>query len=334
MAVANSGLGAAARAKTENGTVQKVAGYSIDKDVLHSIRHASKQTGVDFGYLMAQAAQESSFQPEAKASTSSATGLYQFLDSTWMSMVKAHGAKHGLGDYASQIQTDSRGNYSVADPAMKRRILDLRKDPQVSAVIGAEFALSNKQDLERNLGREVGSTELYLAHFLGSGGATRFLRAIERNANQSAASLMPEAAAANRGVFYNRDTGEPRTVNDVYKMFARSIESKSDAFAVLDGGTPGTPRVMTADFKPQAAANQDIGITFLHGGGTAGSGAAGTMPPPGHLSLLSILAMAAMDDLNPSDILSEEKERNRESQIEPAVQQRVIPKNPYKNSSI
>src|SRR6185295_18663106 len=108
---------------------------------------------------------ESSFQADAKASTSSATGLYQFLDSTWLNMMRSHGAKHGFADLAERIQTDSRGGITVADPNVKKAILDLRKDPKVSAVIGAEFALTNKEHLEGELGRKVGSTELYLAHF-------------------------------------------------------------------------------------------------------------------------------------------------------------------------
>src|SRR5258706_2280242 len=198
----------------------KAGGYNIDNAVLTGIKQASKSTGVDFGYLMAQAAQESSFQADARATTSSATGLYQFLDSTWLSMMRTHGAKYGFADLASSIQSDGRGGFSVTDASHKQQILDLRKDPKVSAVIGAEFALSNKEHLEGELGRRVGSTELYLAHFLGAGGASRFLKAIERNTSQPAADLLPQAAAANRGVFYDRDTGRARTVRDIYKLFS------------------------------------------------------------------------------------------------------------------
>src|SRR5215468_5907726 len=106
----------------EPGTKQagKVGGYNIDNAVLTGIKNASKSTGVDFGYLMAQAAQESSFQADAKASTSSATGLYQFLDSTWLSMMRSHGAKHGFADLADRIQSDGRGGATVADPSVKK----------------------------------------------------------------------------------------------------------------------------------------------------------------------------------------------------------------------
>lgn len=319
MPLANSAFGTAPRAEAET---KKVKGYSIDRDVMQSIRSASKKTGVNFGYLMAQAAQESSFQPEAKASTSSATGLYQFLDSTWMSMVREHGAKHGLGALADQIKPDGRGGFSVADPKMKQHILDLRKDPSVSAVIGAEFALSNKQDLEKSLERKVGSTELYLAHFMGSAGASRFLKAIEKNASQPAANLMPEAAASNRGVFYDKDSGRARTVGEVYRMFSASIESKQEAFASLENGpSDGVQRALAATFVPGSSGPK--GGSSIDAYGPAGMNLAqGT----NQVSIQTMLALAALDDLNPAQALD-----GKDSEEERRQQARTV-RSPYKTS--
>jgi hypothetical protein len=282
----------------------KVGGYNIDHAVLTGIKNASTSTGVDFGYLMAQAAQESSFQADARATSSSATGLYQFLDSTWLSMMRTHGAKYGFADLAAHIQPDGRGGYAVNDASHKQKILDLRKDPKVSAVIGAEFALSNKEHLEGELGHRVGSTELYLAHFLGAGGATRFLKAIERNAAQPAADLLPQAAAANRSVFYDRDTGRARTVGDIYRLFARSIESKQTQFADASGATaPSTPAGPATTPTYRGAPS---GAFMAAPPSTTGSlGASGPdMPGSGPtLSLLSILALAALDPPDPSAAL-------------------------------
>jgi hypothetical protein len=302
MTVPFSGLGD----PSANGSKSsKVGNYNIDHAVLTGIKDASKSTGVDFGYLMAQAAQESSFQADARASTSSATGLYQFLDTTWLSMMRTHGAKYGFADLADRIQPDGRGGYAVSDPAEKQKILDLRKDPKVSAVIGAEFALSNKEQLEAELGHKVGSTELYLAHFLGAGGAGRFLKGIERNAAQPAADLLPQAAQANRNVFYDRDTGRPRTVGDIYQLFARSIESKQSQFGSVPQPTSGDAPILVAA----------AGSTARHGGAPAflassappsttstSSGSAELSGPS--LSLLSILAMAALDAPDPTSALS------------------------------
>jgi soluble lytic murein transglycosylase-like protein len=304
MTVPFSGLGDPGATGSKSS---KVGNYNIDHAVLSGIKSASKSTGVDFGYLMAQAAQESSFQADARASTSSATGLYQFLDSTWLSMMRTHGAKYGFADMADRIQPDGRGGFAVNDPSQKQKILDLRKDPKVSAVIGAEFALSNKEQLEADLGHKVGSTELYLAHFLGAGGASRFLKGIERNATQPAADLLPQAAEANRAVFYDRTTGRPRTVGDIYQLFANSIESKQSQFAGLPEPQPvaapttvavasaaprhsGAPAVFASSAPPSTTS------TLSAGGSTDRVGAS--------LSLLSILALATLDAPDPTSALN------------------------------
>ena len=180
--------------------------------VEQAIWQASQETGVDFAYLMEKAAVESSFQPDLKATTSSATGLYQFIDSTWLSAMKAHGAEHGLGQYADAIQRRADGGLTVPDPTMRRQILELRKDPKVSAELAAELTKDNKATLESRLGTPVGSTELYLAHFLGAAGAGKFLSAMRDNPLRAARDVVPEAAASNTPVFYDRRSGQPKTL--------------------------------------------------------------------------------------------------------------------------
>ncbi len=206
---------------------------SIDSAVLKGIRQASQSTHTDFGYLMAQAAQESGFQSNAKASTSSATGLFQFIDSTWLDMVRQHGAKHGIGQLAEQITSDTSGRPRVADPIMRERILALRKDPRISAALAGEFAQDNKMEVERALGRPAGKTDLYLAHFLGAGGATEILKAIRQDGTKPAVDILPEAASANRSVFFDTKTGEPRTVADIYRNFSNRIEKSATAYRPL-----------------------------------------------------------------------------------------------------
>ncbi|MCW2246228.1 hypothetical protein M2352_001819 [Azospirillum fermentarium] len=209
-----------------------------------AIRNASSKTGVDFAYLMAKASQESSFDPNAKASTSSATGLYQFIDSTWLTTVKAHGADNGLGKYANAIQVRSDGRATVSDPAMKQEILDLRKNPSVSALMAAEFTRDNKEYLEKNTNGPVGATELYMAHFLGAGGAAKFLNAKQENPNAKAADLFPEAASANKAVFYDKETGQSKTLAQIYNRFAGKF---SDATSIIAPAKAATDRVRNQD---------------------------------------------------------------------------------------
>jgi len=224
-----------AAAAAATAAVSRSSSGGADSTVVGGIRRAARAANVDFGYLMAQAARESGFQPDAASTTSSATGLFQFVESTWLDMVQRHGAKHGLGDLAQQIETRN-GRPTVADPALRQRILDLRNDPGVSACFAAELAHDNKEELTRALGRPVGSADLYLAHFLGAGGACQFLRAVETDGGQKAADLLPDAAAANRGVFYDRQTGAARSVAEVYRSLAGQIEGDRRRYAGTAAG--------------------------------------------------------------------------------------------------
>lgn len=189
--------------------------------VTDAIKQASTRTGVDFAYLMEQAAAESSFNAKAEAKTSSATGLYQFIEKTWLHMVRQHGHKYGMGDMAAQI--DAKGN--VSDPAAKQDILALRKDPEKAALLAAEFAAGNKRHLEQYVEGDIGPTELYFAHFMGASGATGFLNAMKENPMTIGADIFPKEARANHNVFYDRKTGEPRTLSQIYDFFDKKFSS-------------------------------------------------------------------------------------------------------------
>ena len=190
-------------------------------DVVSAIRQASTQTGVDFSYLMQKAAAESSLNPQAQASTSSARGLFQFIDQTWLETLHAHGAEHGLGQAAALITPGSNGQLEVKDPAMRREILAMRDNPRIAAMMAAELAKDNQTSLEHSLGRKVGNAEMYMAHFLGAGGAARFLATLDDNPQGNAASVVPAAANANQAVFY--ENGKSLTVNQVYAHFAEKF---------------------------------------------------------------------------------------------------------------
>jgi hypothetical protein len=206
--------------------VSTISAFNAPGQVHRAIYNAASATGVDFNYLFNQARVESSLNPDAKARTSSATGLYQFIEQSWLGVVAKHGDDHGLGWAASAITRGSDGRYRVADPGMRAAILDLRRDPDAAAAMAAEFASDNRDHLERRLGHEVESVDLYLAHFLGAAGATKFLRNFDANPDASAADVFPSAARSNRGVFFNRD-GSARTLNEVRERFAAKFEGVS-----------------------------------------------------------------------------------------------------------
>ena len=213
---------------TTTTTTRGVNGDSGRDRVTAAIQLASARTGVRFDYLLSQARLESSLNPNAHARTSSATGLFQFIEQTWLGMVKQHGTAHGLGWAADAIQRGRNGHYYVADPAMRRQILDLRRQPEAASAMAAEFASDNGRYLESRLGRPAQPVDLYLAHFLGAGGAARFLRAHDANPDGAAAAMLPAAARANRAVFYNRD-GSARSFAEIRAHFAERMGGGAEA---------------------------------------------------------------------------------------------------------
>src|SRR5579863_4600884 len=128
---------------------------AIDPTVLRSIRQASLSTSTDFGLLMAQAARESGFRADAKSSSSSAAGLFQFVDSTWLDMVHRFGDKYGVGDLAQQISQTGNGKLVVANSSTREKILDLRRDPALSANLAAEYVKQNQAEIEQAIGRPL-----------------------------------------------------------------------------------------------------------------------------------------------------------------------------------
>lgn len=186
---------------------------ATDARARQAIARAASRTGVDFNYLLAQAKLESSLDPAARAKTSSASGLYQFIDSTWLSTLDRHGGSMGLGSAAAAIDTVG-GRSRISDPSQRAAIMALRFDPDASAMMAGALANDNRAVLTGVLGRDPDSAELYLAHFLGAGGASKFLGQMNVNPDVSAASILPKAAAANRSIFYDPG-GSARSVGQV-----------------------------------------------------------------------------------------------------------------------
>jgi hypothetical protein len=183
--------------------------------VAGAIRQASQATGASFNYLLATAQVESGLDPQAGASTSSARGLFQFIDQTWLATMKQSGSALGYGRYAAAITQTASGRYEVADPALRSEILKLRNDPTANAVMAGAFTSTNAAELTQQLGRAPSEGELYIAHFLGSGGAARLIGFAASNPTANAAAYFAGAARANPSIFHDRATGAARSLAQV-----------------------------------------------------------------------------------------------------------------------
>ncbi len=168
-----------------------------------AIRRAAQATGVDFDFLLRTAKRESGLNPGARARTTSAAGLFQFVDQTWLGTLKRYGAKHGLGGYASAIEQGTDGRWRVSDPGARRAVMALKMDPQASALMAGEMTADHAAYLRGRTGRDPSAGELYAAHFLGPAGSAKLIETAAVRPGVSAASLFPEAADANRSIFFH-----------------------------------------------------------------------------------------------------------------------------------
>lgn len=210
------------------------------------LRAAAAATGIPFDFLLAQARRESGLDPAARNQRSSAAGLFQFTASTWLETVKKHGAKHGLAEQAAAIGRSPDGRLEVKDKAALKAILDLRRDPGVSALMAAEYARGNARVLESRLGRAATASDLHLAHFLGAGGAMRVIQSMQDDPRRSAKAVLPEAARANPEVFHEPGGNRPRTVAGLYK----AVQSRMGSAPIPAATPPADGRCDLAGVTP------------------------------------------------------------------------------------
>jgi hypothetical protein len=204
---------------------------------------------------------ESDFDPTAGATTSSAHGLFQFIEQTWLGTVKETGTQLGYGRYSDAISRTPSGGYAVDDPVMRRSILKLRDDPEAASSMAAALTQSNGFKLTGLLGRRPSDSELYMAHFMGVGGAARLIANAEDNPQAVGARLFPNAASANRSIFYAQD-GRARSVSEVYSVldgrYARAANSTTTRSAMaMYGNSPSTTQVASLSGVQPAAPRID-----------------------------------------------------------------------------
>jgi hypothetical protein len=199
----------------------------VPRWIVDAILRASTETGVDPVYMMALADKESSFIPANKASTSSAQGLYQFITSTWFEVVRSFGPKYGFGAEAQSIRVVD-GQLTVPDEAMREHILGLRGNPYLSSVMAAEMKKRDRTKIEHKLGREIGRSEFYLSHFFGVDSARKFMELLDAKPKQSASSVFPAAAKANKALFFEKAGRKSRqlSVAEVYGKIDEMIDKR------------------------------------------------------------------------------------------------------------
>ena len=192
------------------------------------IKQVAKLTGVDEGLLLSVAMAESSLDPNAGAKTSSAKGLFQFLygkpNSTWQLMINKYANEFGIPANASPM------------------------DPVANSILGAMYIKESIESAKSvNGGKGVTPADIYLGHFLGSGGQRKFLKNLYANPNRIAAAdfggFAPKTpSGANRSIFAagKGGEGEPRTYAQVYNLMQKKMRNNNSMIADLGGSTLST----------------------------------------------------------------------------------------------
>jgi hypothetical protein len=205
------------------------------EEVKHAILSASKASAADYTLVYSVAGVESAFKSDARASTSSATGMFQFTTSTW--------------NYLTQ-KLYPWLNYSLAD----------RLEPFKAAKVAGLYLNSIRDSLKKRLGRMPSHAEIYLGYFLGPSGAGRFLEAMKKNPNAIGAGLFPEAASANPGVFYKN--GRALSLQEILsgkedKLTAYAVRSTPASMQMASGQSPNATASATV---PQVASAAELPV--------------------------------------------------------------------------
>lgn len=225
--------GNAPQANVGRATALATSGTPTAVRVTLASQQVAGLSGHSFTAILAQATQESGLNTAAKNSSSSAAGPFQFLEGTWLDLFRRHGAAYGRGDLASRIQSKD-GVASVKDPAVRRQILELRHDVDLSAGMAARYLSEGRDRLEKRLGRPASESESRIAYVMGVGGAAKLIRAAESAPQTVAADLLPSAAKANHNLFHDRATGRALGAGETVARLTRRMEiDQREMFAAI-----------------------------------------------------------------------------------------------------
>ena len=203
----------------------------IRRHLVETIVKAARVTGIDPALLMAIADKESSFSTHVQARTSSATGLFQFIERTWLHVVRDFGARHGLAKEAAAVQWVD-DDLTVPDAVERARILELRRNPYLSALLAAEMLSRDRVRIANRIGRDLTRGETYLSHFLGPDDAERFMAKVVGQPNSAAATLLPRPAKANKPIFFARVGRKAKSLSvaEVHGKFESMMGTRLDRY--------------------------------------------------------------------------------------------------------
>ncbi len=228
-----------AQAEPYDPELMRFGTQKVQRSIVERVVKAAAETGSDPALLLSIADKESSFILKAKASTSSASGLFQFINSTWMTAMKSFGQRH-LQEQQEANAAPAPGTKPPVAATSRAEILKLRNDPYLSAVLAAEILKHEGAKISEEIGRTLSAGETYLIHFLGPDDARRFIAKMDQDPQTSAAKLLPRPARANRSIFFASLNGrlKPKSLREVHDAFEAMMMARVDRFRDAEARVP------------------------------------------------------------------------------------------------
>jgi len=206
-------------------------GWEANKETLMA---AANMVGIDPSLAASIAGVESNYRPNAlpyknprnpsAGVLSSAASYYQVIKGTWKDLMGRHAAKYGINPDTTQ------------------------HDPRANALLGLEYLKENIKTIKGAVKRNVTDTDVYLAHFLGPGGAKRFLSAPPTD---PAINHVGAAQAKSNPAIFRDRSGRPRSVAAVYNDFDEKIKKHRK------GDAPQVAQTLKTGEATQLAGNED-----------------------------------------------------------------------------
>lgn len=218
-----------------------MSAHNRDPGMINALYYASQETGTSFELLVIKAMLESDLGKHTIAANSSARGVFQYIDATWLALIKHHGEEIGYKPYADALEINQiTRKYEVhgASPLSLTNILDLRDNPRIAALIKAYQILDEEQTLQSfKNGQDVHITDHYIVHMMGLSLARIFYKLQQSESAIIPANLtnqMFEKAIASNKYFFYGDDGNGLNATQIYSKFEERSSQKIEALRDID----------------------------------------------------------------------------------------------------
>ncbi len=202
--------------------------------LVDTLYNVAKKTDTDFKLLVITAMIESDLGRVTISSKSTARGIYQYIEPTWLVLMKRYGGRIGYQHYSDSITFNAQTRTPEVKGGMitRQKILDLRYDNKIAALIKAYQIKDEKRILETyKNGQNITVTDHYIAHMLGLSLARTFYKLKNTESDFILANLkdrnFKEAVSLNKSFFYTQ-TGDALNASQAYVQFDRKISQKFD----------------------------------------------------------------------------------------------------------